>query len=115
MKRYSSTALLLLTYLLASAGNSKLNTKDFKVIAVSNKYLAGELSISNMRDYDIKERIISALEQIGIIDDILPSLEELKKLKPSEFMQQVVGISIVKSISQLDGFIKSNLLIVKNG
>jgi len=114
-KNYSQGAYLLTNFLMTEKGNSKLNIKDYKVIAYKiPKYM--EVMKLNYRRADKNYRAyLRGLEEIQIIDRVDPDISTLKRLKPSKIKDQVVRIYVKKETDQLDDEIKKYSLGDKIG
>ena len=111
---YSQGAYLLSTFLLAEKGNSKLNTKEHKVIAQKIPGLMEIMKLNYSRDDKNYQAFLSALEEIQIIERVVPDISTLRDLKTSRIRDQVVHLYVKKDIKLLDSEIKSNLLVTKS-
>jgi len=105
-KNYSQGAYLLMNFLMAEKGNSKLNTQDHKVIAYKIPKLMEVMKLNYTRDDRNYQTFLRDLGHCKVIDRIDPSLGTLKQLKPSKIKDQVVRIYVKKDIKQLDDEIK---------
>ena len=114
-KDYSQGAYLLTNFLMAEKGNSKLNTKDHKVIAYKIPKLVEIMKLAYSRDDKNYQAFLNALEETQIIDRLDPDISTLKSLKPSRIQNQVVRIYVKKNIKQLDEEIKKYSLGDKIG
>jgi hypothetical protein len=95
-KDYSTPAYLLTHFLILDSGNSKLNGEDFKVVAYAAKRFMDEARIQFKQPYERKNELIKAIEEVGIIEKIEPSIEELKSIKPGAFEETAMRVFIKK-------------------
>ncbi|MEB2296488.1 MAG: hypothetical protein OZ930_08205 [Ignavibacteria bacterium] len=112
---YSQGAYLLTHFLMSEIGNSKLNTQTHKVIAQKIPNLMEIMKLNYTRDDKNYQAFLSALEETQIIDQVVPDISTLKKLKTSRIRNQVIHLYVKKDIKILDTEIKSNLLVTKSG
>lgn len=110
---YSQGAYMLTHFLMAEKGNSKLNTKEYKVVAYKISRLMEVMKLNYGRGDKNYQAFLSALEEIQIIDRVVPDISILKSLKTSCIQDQVVHLYVKKDIKLLDSEIKSNLLVTK--
>jgi len=112
---YSQGAYLLTNFLMAEKGNSKLNTDGHKVVAYKISRLMEVMKLNYSRDDRNTQAFLNALEEIQIIDRVVPDISTLRNLKTSRIQDQVVHLYVKKDIKQLNSEIKSNLLVTKMG
>jgi len=112
-KDYSQGAYLLTNFLMAEKGNSKLNTKEHKVVAYKISRLMEVMKLNYSREDKNYKAFLNALEETQIIERVNPDISTLKKLKSSRIQNQVVHFYVKKDIKQLDSELKSIHLVTK--
>ncbi|MFH0926809.1 MAG: hypothetical protein V1872_14445 [bacterium] len=102
MKNYSDSQYLLTQFLLKEKGNNKLKEDGFKVIALKVERYIKESNIQDKRISNSYSRFLSTLENIEIIQKTIPTLDELKKLRPSIGLKTILRIWIVNPVEKLE-------------
>ena len=94
-------------------GNSKLREKGLKTIAYKGIRFADEGKIFHSRINRKVSILLSALDEIDIIEKIEPSIEQLSKMKAAEALKTTIHITVKSRIKELNQKIQSNLLGAK--
>jgi hypothetical protein len=112
-RHYSTSAYLLSNFLICENGNSKLKEKGTKVVAYKLQRFIDRAKINYSQPSKCVNAVLDALEEIKIIEKIVPSPEELKAIRAVDALNTMVYISLPSRIKDLDKKIRSNLLVLK--
>lgn len=83
-------------FLITQLGNMKLNTKESKIIAVSFDKLIEESKIEETRPDRKVKKLLDALEEIAYVQQIKPTISELRKMKPKVVEKKTVHIYLLQ-------------------
>ena len=93
-KNYSTPAYLLANFLILDSGNNKLNNESFKVVAYKIKRFIDKSSIHHSRPGRRKQVFLKAVQEIDFIEKLEPCFDELSKIKPAGFEEQLLHVYI---------------------
>jgi len=93
-KNYSTPAYLLANFLILDSGNSKLNTESFKVVAYKLWRFVEKSGIHHSRPGYRKQVFLKAIQEVDFIEKLDPGFDELSKIKPAGFEDQLLHIYI---------------------
>lgn len=104
-RHYPLASELLTNFLISEKGNPKLNTQNMKIIAHRGRRYAQVANIRHKRQNVRYRDLLEALEKVEIVENIDPSIEDLRKLKPARGLETVIHVSIQEPIEKLDALI----------
>ena len=112
-KEYSTPAYLLQDFLIRDSGNRHYKEKGYKVVTYKLDRFMNEAGIRNIRLSNAYPELISAFSEVDIITKTEPSIDDLRKMKPSQGIKTQVKVWILTSVRKLDSRMKEILATKK--